>query len=209
MIGLINYGAGNLRSVINALRWVEAPMQLIERPEQMKDVGGLILPGVGAFIPAMQKLNEAEFTGPLQRWAGEEGRPLLGVCLGMQLLAAKGTEGGDCEGLGLVDAVIERLVPAEGVRVPHMGWNSVEKVRDARLWEGMDSADCYFVHGYHMAIKDPDEHARATIGITDHGMPVVAMVECENVMGTQFHPEKSQKDGLAILKNFVEFARKW
>lgn len=209
MIGLINYGVGNLRSVTNALRWIEAPMQLIERPEQIKEVDGLILPGVGAFKPAMQKLNEAEFTGPIQRWASEEGRPLLGVCLGMQLLAKKGLESGDCKGLGLIDGIVERLVPVEGVRVPHMGWNKVEKISDARLWDGLDSADCYFVHSYHMTINDPDEYDRTAIGTTDHGIPIVAMVECDNVMGTQFHPEKSQHDGLAILKNFVKFVRQW
>jgi glutamine amidotransferase len=209
MIGLVNYGVGNLRSVLNALRWIEAPAQLIDTPAQLEGIRGLILPGVGAFIPAMERLRDMGFIGPLRKWALDDRKPLLGVCLGMQLLAATGTEGAEYPGLGIIDARVARLTSAPGVRVPHVGWNRVRKLREARLWGNLEQAECYFVHSYQLSFADRAAYERTVIGETDNGGPIVAMVSQDNVLGAQFHPEKSQRDGLAILKNFAELSREW
>lgn len=207
MIGLLNYGVGNLRSVLNALRWIGAPAQLIDSPAQLDGARGLILPGVGAFIPAMEKLREKGFIEPLRKWALTDRKPLLGVCLGMQLLAATGTEGAEHPGLGVIDATVTKLTTAPGVRVPHVGWNHVRKVRNARLWANLEQAECYFVHSYQLSFADRAAYERTVIGETDNGGPIVAMVAQDNVVGAQFHPEKSQRDGLAILKNFAELTQ--
>lgn len=209
MIGVINYDAGNIRSVENAVRWVGGETLLVDRPGQLDEVRGVILPGVGAFIPAMRELEKAGLADALRDWGLEKGRPLLGVCLGMQLLAARGTEGGEHPGLGLVPAEVVAIEPANGARVPHVGWNLVEKTSDAALWDGLARATCYFVHGYKIRFPRPDDADTWVIGTTDHGGPIAALVEHGNVMGAQFHPEKSQKDGLAILKAFVRTADAW
>ena len=209
VIGVINYDAGNIRSVENAVRWVGGEARLIDRPAQLDDVRGVILPGVGAFIPAMRQLENAGLADALRDWVSVRQRPLLGVCLGMQLLAARGTEGGEYSGLGLVPAEVVPIEPAKGIRVPHVGWNLVEKSKDATLWDGLDQATCYFVHGFRLRFAASEVARDWVIGTTDHGGPIAAMVERANVMGAQFHPEKSQKDGLAILKAFVRAAEAW
>ena len=205
MIGIIDYGAGNLRSLHNALIWLGAEAIVIDRPEKLNNVGSVILPGVGAFQSAMAKLTAADFTLSLQDWV-QAGKPLLGICLGMQLLARSSEEGGLTEGLGLVDAGIVRMRTSPGVRVPHVGWNTVNKVRDATLWGHMETATCYHVHSFRFEFDNPDSQKSWVAGLAEHGDPVVSIIERDNVMGVQFHPEKSQKDGLAILKNFVDVA---
>lgn len=203
IIGIVGYGAGNIKSLHNALEWVGAEALVVEEPAQFDRVGALILPGVGAFGSAMHRLEAADFVEPLQNWA-RSGKPLLGICLGMQLLGRESEEGGITGGLGLVDARVVRLQSAPGVRVPHVGWNTVRKVREAGLWRDLDGATCYHVHSYCLAFDDSETKARWTIGTVDHGRSVISMVEHENVMGVQFHPEKSQRDGLAILDNFLK-----
>lgn len=209
MIGVIDYDAGNIRSVLNALGWVGAPARLIERTAEMEECRGLVLPGVGAFRSAMDELEARGLADGLRDWASERRRPLLGVCAGMQLLAARGVEGGDAGGLGLIEAAVLRITPAPPARVPHIGWNEVVRRRDATLWGPLDRAYCYFAHSFAMTFDDDGGRARWVVGETDHGGGIVAMVEHENIMGAQFHPEKSQKHGLAILKHFVEAAEKW
>ncbi len=209
MIGVIDYDAGNIRSVLNALEWVGASARLIGQPAEMDDCRGLVLPGVGAFRSAMDELEATGLADGLRAWASHRQRPLLGVCAGMQLLAARGEEGGTCAGLGLAEAAVIRITPNPPARVPHIGWNEVVHRRDAVLWGPQQQAFCYFAHSYAMTFEDPAERARWVVGETDQGGNIVAMVEHDNVMGAQFHPEKSQKDGLAILRNFVEAAERW
>lgn len=209
MIGLINYGAGNIRSVQNAVRWIGGESVVIEAPAELKHVNGVILPGVGAFIPAIRALESAGLADALRRWALEDQRPLLGVCLGMQLMARRGTEGGTYEGLGLMPAEIVRLVPGAGARIPHVGWNQIEMRGGGVLWRGIQTATCYFVHSYQMSFPDAADQARCVTGMTDHAGPIVATVEDGNIMGAQFHPEKSQRDGLDMLRNFIEVAERW
>lgn len=197
-IGIIDYGMGNLLSVKNALAAVGAELRLATRGEDLADVHGIILPGVGAFGSGMDGLRERGFLDALEHEVRERRKPMLGICLGMQLLAARGTEGGDHRGLGWIDATVVRLEPGRDLRVPHIGWNDVQG-RGA-LFAGIpERASFYFVHSFHLvpALQTP------VAGTTEYGVEFVSAIEHENVYGVQFHPEKSHKHGLALLKNFV------
>lgn len=205
MIGIIDYGAGNLRSLRNALVWLDTESIVVDHPIQLNSVSSIIVPGVGAYRSAMSKLTTAGFVTPLQDWSNA-GKPLFGICLGMQLLARTSEEGGLTDGLGLVEARIIRMRSAPGVRVPHVGWNTVSKIRDAAIWGDMETATCYHAHSYRYEFDDPTNEKNWVAGIVEHGESVVSIIERDNVMGAQFHPEKSQRDGLGILKNFLKLA---
>lgn len=196
MIGIIDYGMGNLASVEKAFAAVGHVAQIVRTPQAITDSDKLILPGVGAFGSAMENLRHMELLGPLGV-ALAEGKPLLGICLGMQLLFRESEEHGPHEGLGVFDGRVRRL-PA-GVKVPHIGWNQVRIARESTLLEGIpDSSFFYFVQSY---VVDPDDED-LVVGTTDYGETFPSMVSRENVFGVQFHPEKSQQAGLRMLKNF-------
>ncbi len=209
MIGIIDYGAGNVRSVKNALSWIGSESLLISEPRQLTDVSGVILPGVGAFGPAMAALERTGLADALRDWAIERQQPLFGVCLGMHLLARRSHEDGEHLGLGIVPGDIVAMQPTPSARIPHVGWNMVEKTRPSRLWGPLDQATCYFVHSFRMTFTDPGDLDVYAAGTTHHGEQFVSLLEHANIMGAQFHPEKSQSDGLAILRNFVEVAQSW
>jgi len=199
-VAIINYGLGNLRSVYNAIQFVGGEAFIAAKPEELRNASHIILPGVGAFGDGIGILNDNGWTGEIVRQASEEGKPFLGICLGMQLLARKGTEHGDFDGLGLIDGTVIKLETGDRtLRVPHIGWNTVKIDRPGKMYEGIESADCYFVHSYVLETTDRN----VISGTSHHGHDFVASVEYGNVWGTQFHPEKSQKPGLRILKNFV------
>ena len=202
MIGIVGYGMGNVQSVINALDHIGAPNAVAETPGELAGADKILLPGVGAFRRAMEKLGETGFASAL-REAAADGTPILGICLGMQLLATMGTEFGEAPGLGLVPGRVERIAAAnESLRLPHMGWNDLELRRDDPLLAGLDpdgDTACYFVHSFHLVPED-DAAVSATC---DYGGPVTATVSAGAVFGAQFHPEKSQAVGLAILANFA------
>jgi len=196
MIGIIDYGMGNLASVEKAFEAVGHTAQIIRTPQAISDCDQLVLPGVGAFGSAMENLHHMDLLGSLSA-AVAEGKPLLGICLGMQLLFRESEEHGLHEGLGVFDGRVRRL-PAE-VKVPHIGWNQVRIARESALLEGIpDSSFFYFVQSY---VVDPDDEDLVA-GTTDYGERFVSMVARENVFGVQFHPEKSQQVGLQMLKNF-------
>ena len=203
VIGLINYGAGNFTSVRDALEYLDLEVVSVERPGQMDEAAALVLPGVGAFATTMQRLDRAGMVAGLQRQA-EQGKLLLGICVGMQVLAEAGHEFGEMPGLGLVPGSVERIdVAGDGVRVPHMGWNNVEVVAEHPLFEGLaDPPTFYFAHSYVFRAPEPS----ATLATFDHGGPHPASVGRDNVLGVQFHPEKSQHDGLRLLRNFATMA---
>jgi glutamine amidotransferase len=205
MIGVIAYGAGNLKSVQNALTWLGVESRLVEKPAELVDVRAVILPGVGAFGPAMARLVEKGFATAIRDWAAA-GRPLLGICLGMQLLARSSEEGGEHAGLDLVEARIVKMKGGPDARIPHMGWNTVKRVRPSKLWGEIEEVTCYHVHSYRFSFDSEAAERDWTVGIVEHGERFASMIERGNVMGTQFHPEKSQADGLAVLRNFVGFA---
>ena len=198
-IHVVDYSMGNLRSVANALEAVGASVRISADPEELERADAIVLPGVGAFADGMRNLRERGFVEPLNHEVRKRRKPLLGLCLGMQLLATRGSEHGDAEGLDLIPATVVRI-ETNDVRVPHVGWNDVHFTRTDGLYNGLGAAqDFYFAHSYVVLPEDPS----VISGICSYGEDVVASIERENVCGTQFHPEKSQKAGLAVLRNFL------
>ncbi|MEM1981380.1 MAG: imidazole glycerol phosphate synthase subunit HisH [Candidatus Hadarchaeales archaeon] len=191
---ILDYGMGNLRSVFNAVKEVGGEPFLVTSPDQLEGGKGLIIPGVGAFGKGMEKL--APFEGVIKEMAGE-GLPLLGICLGMQVMFEGSEEAEGKKGLGLLKGRVEKIPTKE--RLPHMGWNYVEKIRDSPLLRGLEGGYAYFVHSYHPVPSEEEE----VVATADYGTEVCAAVWKDNLFGTQFHPEKSGPFGLRILKNFL------
>jgi glutamine amidotransferase len=200
---LVDYGLGNLRSVTKGLERAGADPTITDDPADFDAADGIVLPGVGAFSEGMD--NAGPFREALVD-AAAEGKPLFGICLGMQMLLTSSEEAervgqGDVEGLDLVPGTNVRF--AEGQKVPHMGWNELNVQRDHPLAEGIDGEYAYFVHSYY---ADPEDD-EAVVASTDYGIefPAIVANEAGNVFGTQFHPEKSGETGLRILRNFVDY----
>lgn len=203
---IINYGLGNLRSVANALQAVGHEAIIATEPSMLDAADKLILPGVGAFADGMRGLREGGWIERLERDVRSGGKPLLGLCLGMQLLATTGSEHGTHEGLGWIRGTVDRLPVSPGLRVPHIGWNDVRFTRPSALYDSAaESAAFYFVHSYVLLPEDP----AVVTGVTAYGGDFVASVELDNIHATQFHPEKSQNAGLAVLKRFMELPSSW
>jgi imidazole glycerol-phosphate synthase subunit HisH len=201
-IAIIDYGMGNVRSLSNALEYLGADVMLSADPQELADADRLLLPGVGAFGDAMAAINASGLRDTLDRLAMVEKKPVLGVCLGMQLFAKWSDEHGGHAGLGWLDAEVKRIVAAPPAKVPHVGWNAVSFAADEWLFKGLPSgeSDYYFVHSFHMICADPADVA----GTTDHGGTVTAAVRRGNLVAAQFHPEKSQDNGLQLLTNWLE-----
>lgn len=201
MIAIINCGLSNLSSVKNALRRLGIDSEIIDRPDQLYNASHLILPGVGSFRDGMDSFVRNRWVDAIRDAVLKEGIPILGICLGMQLLASCGTEGGDIKGLDLIKG---NVAPLRSIgcdkRVPHMGWNDVSIINyECPLFSGIpDGSDFYFVHSY--AFQPVYEENIAAI--TNYGIPVSAVVGEGIIWGTQFHPEKSSKAGMQLLKNF-------
>lgn len=196
MIGIVDYGRGNLRSVEKACEKLGFAVGVLERPEQISRVKGLILPGVGAFADAMDGLRQGGWVEPVRKFA-RSGAPFLGICLGMQLLFEIGEEYGEHQGLGLLPGRVVKF-PA-GRKIPHMGWNTLRQEKQDPLLAGIpDEAYFYFVHSYYAV----PGCAADIIGTTDYGVRFPALVGRDKVWGAQFHPEKSSPWGLTLLNNF-------
>jgi len=196
MIGIIDYGRGNLRSVEKALEKLGYRAGLINTPERLENLRGVILPGVGAFADAMLALRRGGWLEPLQNYAAS-GKPFLGICLGMQLLFEVGEEHGAHRGLGFFRGKVVKF-PA-GSKIPHMGWNTLRPVKPNILCQGIpDRTYFYFVHSYYAVPADRD----CIAAVSDYGLDFPALVGRENIWGAQFHPEKSSPWGLKMLDNF-------
>ena len=201
MICVVDYGAGNLASVRNVFDQLGQSIDVVTRPEDLGRYSRLILPGVGSFRRAMETLESRGWTAPIRAFA-DEGKPVLGICLGMQLLFDAGEEHGETPGLGLIPGRVTLMEPAPPHRVPHVGWNNLIPARDHALLRGVKQhVDYYFVHSYHCVPRDES----AVIARCDYGGEFVAVAGRDNVVGTQFHPEKSQPSGLRLLENFLEW----
>jgi len=197
-IGLVDYGLGNRRSMEKSLRRAGADVVLSGDPDVLADADGLVVPGVGAFPAAMRLLRERGLDELIRRQAGD-GVPVLGACLGMQLLFEHSAEFGGDDGLGLLAGEVVPL-DARGLKLPHIGWNEVRWTRPSILSAGLpDPAPFYHVHSFVPMPSDAD----VTLGVSDYGVEFASVVGRENVFGTQFHPEKSSRDGIALLANFV------
>jgi glutamine amidotransferase len=208
---VVDYGMGNLRSVANAVASVGGAARISDRPAEIEAARRIILPGVGAFRAGMEGLDRLGLIEPLRRRA-RAGAPLLGICLGMQLLFPRGDEGGETEGLGVIQGLIKRFANTNGnghLKVPHMGWNQIttgHKTQDTRhrcplLKNVPDGAFMYFVHSYY---PEPFE-ASVIAARTIYGVEFASMIWQGAVAATQFHPEKSQRLGLQLLQNFLEW----
>lgn len=204
MISIVDYGVGNIGSIANILSHVDAPCRFASNVEDLESATTLLLPGVGAFDAAMDCLDRRGFTDVLRRKVLQDRVPILGICLGMQLLA-RSSEEGSAQGLGFIDADFVKFRFPEGspLKVPHMGWNSVAVKRENPLIDADgDEQRFYFVHSYFARCDNEAD----VIGTSCHGDEFVCAYGRDNVLGVQFHPEKSHKFGMRLLENFVRFS---
>ena len=205
MLAIVDYGMANLRSVQKAFEHAGHSAAIVSTPEQVRRADHLVVPGVGAFRDAIAVLRQSGLADAITDHA-RSGKPMLGICLGLQLLVDTGYEDGTHEGLHLIPGTCIRFTvdrPPTSLKVPHMGWNALRWSRPVPLFNGLPQGSyVYFVHSYHIAPTDP-----AVIAATaDYPTPFVAAIWKDNILATQFHPEKSQQIGAAMLKNFAEFS---
>ena len=199
-LALIDYGAGNLHSVHNALKAAgAADVRVTADPDIVAHADRIVLPGVGAFAHCMAALSGIDgMIAAMEQRVRVQGIPFLGICVGMQLLADEGVEHKSTRGLGWISGTVRAIAPATDLKIPHMGWNDVVPSDNAPL---IERGEAYFLHGYHFDAAD----AKDVLATTDHGGALVAAVGRDNIMGVQFHPEKSQAYGINFLKRFLEW----
>ena len=203
MIGIIDYDAGNIRSVEKALHYLGQETVVSRDPDTLLNADKVILPGVGSFGDAMENLNRYELV-PVIRQIVQEKTPFLGICLGLQLLFESSEETPGVPGLGILKGKILHIPPCPGLKIPHMGWNSLHLQHEGRLFKGIPGDTyVYFVHSYYLQADEPE----IVKAVTDYSTCIHASVEKDNVFACQFHPEKSSRFGLEILKNFAQIGR--
>jgi glutamine amidotransferase len=199
-VAVVDYGVGNLRSIRKGLEKSGAAVQITHDSADLRSADAIVLPGVGAFAPAVK--NMAPIAGVVAE-AMNSGKPILGICLGLQLLFTRSSEGGSMDGLDFISGDVVKL--PDSVKTPQMGWNTIEFVKSHPLLDGVkDNSSVYFVHSFYPQPADPD----VVVTTTDYGVRFASMVAKGNLFATQFHPEKSSKTGLVILKNFVRFVKR-
>ncbi len=200
MIAIVDYDAGNIRSVEKAVEYLGYDCIISRDRDEIINASSLILPGVGAFGDCMEKLREYKLEDVIRDFVSS-GKPFLGICLGLQLLFDESEESPGVKGLGILEGKIRRIPAADGLKVPNIGWNSLEFPQKGRLFKGVkEGSFVYFVHSYYLEAKDRNI-VKAQI---EYGVTIDASVEKDNVFACQFHPEKSSAEGLKILKNFLE-----
>ncbi len=202
MVSIIDYKMGNIRSVENALAFLGAEYKIVNSADEILNSEKIILPGVGSFKQAMNNIHELKLFDAIKEAALEKRMPILGICLGMQLLADSGEEDGYSEGLGLVPGKIVKMESTDiSIKIPHVGFNSVtHKIDDPLFLNLNEVTDFYFVHSYKFVTDDEGNIS----SVAKHGDEFTASVRKDNIFGTQFHPEKSQGNGLTLLKNFIK-----
>jgi glutamine amidotransferase len=212
-VAIIDYGSGNLHSAAKAFERAvreqgsELAIKVTARPENVADADRIVLPGVGAFADCKRGLEEVPgMIDALEEAVQERGKPFLGICVGLQLMAERGAEHGVTPGLGWIKGEVRAIAPSDpDLKVPHMGWNTLRVGREHALLEGIPTGEgglhAYFVHSYHLVPEVKDD----LVASTDYGGPITAFIAKDNMAGTQFHPEKSQKLGLALIANFLRW----
>ncbi len=206
MIVIIDYHMGNLRSVEKAVEWVGGEVIVSNDVDVIEEADKIILPGVGAFPNGMKNLMELGLVDVLKKQILVHHKPFLGICLGMQLLAKKSYEFGECIGLGLIDAEVVKFSFADqSLRVPHVGWSDICVLKESPFLDGIQTGDdFYFVHSYHMKNNNPKD----VVATCRYGFEFTAAIQKDNMFATQFHPEKSQEKGLRLLSQFVMLGSK-
>jgi glutamine amidotransferase len=212
-VAIIDYGSGNLHSAAKAFERAareqgsDLAIKVTARPEDVADAERIVLPGVGAFADCKRGLEDVPgMIEALEEAVQGRGKPFLGICVGLQLMAERGLEHGVTPGLGWIKGEVRAIAPsAPELKIPHMGWNTLRVVRANPLLEGVPTGEgglhAYFVHSYHVVLDEPGD----LVASTDYGGPITAFVAKDNMAGTQFHPEKSQKLGLALIANFLRW----
>lgn len=199
-IAIIDYGMGNLFSVQRAFEKCGCKPIITANPQDLYLADKIVLPGVGAFADAMYNLENEGWIKPIKDSVIDDKIPILGICLGMQLLADKSYENGETQGLGLIHGMVEKFEPKENERIPHVGWNDVYIKNYHKIFDGIqDETNFYFVHSYHFVVEDNNNVGT----ITPYCGEFVSSVIADNIIGTQFHPEKSQKAGFRLIRNFI------
>jgi len=199
LVGIVNYGMGNIKSVWNALDYIGEEAVILNPDDDFESCSHLVLPGVGSFAKAMSNISSSGLDGKIKKHVAED-KPLLGICLGMQLLASKGYEGGATKGLDLIKGEVRRMEVS--LHLPHVGWNNLAVKNEHPILKDVKrDVDFYFVHSYEFAVTNPND----LIAVTDYEKEIAAVVASGIVAGAQFHPEKSQSNGLKILENFCEW----
>jgi len=202
-VAVIDYGAGNLGSVLHAISYLGGEAEIIRDPDRLKGFSHMVLPGVGSFHSSINLIRSRGLDQALFEQI-EHGVPLLGICLGMQILADRGSEGGESKGMGLISGDVDRFdfdIATSNLKIPHVGFDVVKPKRNSKLFAGFgETADFYFTHSFRLRCAS----AHAVAADAWHGEPYVAAVEQGLVAGTQFHPEKSQHNGLRLMLNFLE-----
>ena len=207
-VGLLNIGIGNILSVYNALHHLEVPCGIIQNSEDVEHYPALIMPGVGAFSEAMSSLRNTHLFDAIQTMVRVNKRPLLGICLGHQLLSEFGDEGGATGGLGFLPGDVTKLQTKSTnppIRLPHIGWNTVKVKQNSMMFQSIpDGTSFYFLHSYH--VRMPELHVLATC---HYGEEFTAAAEADNLWSVQFHPEKSHRAGLRLLRNWLNWSKQW
>ena len=199
-IVIIDYGMGNLRNVQKGFEWIGFEASVTRNKKEIERASAIVLPGVGAFKDCMDNLEKFGLIEPLLR-SIQKGKPYLGICLGLQILFSESEEFGFQKGLDLIKGKVVKFKPDQEHKVPHMGWNGIEKKMEIPFLRGIESGDFfYFVHSYYVIPEEP----RWVSTLTNYGIPFVSSILKENLFATQFHPEKSQQKGLRILENFAK-----
>jgi glutamine amidotransferase len=202
VISIVDYGVGNIQAIANIYKRLNIPVRIARTAEELAGAERLILPGVGAFDWAMDRLNKSGMRGVLDELVLSQGKPVLGICVGMQMLAKRSDEG-TLDGLGWIDGEVkkfDRAPPSQRAYLPHMGWNDVEPQCLERLFKDIGATGrFYFLHSYYFAPKDQN----MILGVTDYGGTFASCVRAGNIYGVQFHPEKSHQWGIQLLKNFA------
>jgi glutamine amidotransferase len=202
MIVIIDYGVGNLQSILNKLKRIDVDAVISSNPEEIQNARKLILPGVGAFENGMKNLRKFGLLSVLSKKIIEEKTPILGICLGMHLFT-KSSEEGHVPGLGWIDCTTKKFkfAPKTRLKIPHIGWNTLEIEKNHPILKGItNDSSFYFLHSYHLVCPKED----VVLARTNYGYDFVSAVQKENILGVQFHPEKSHKNGLQLLRNFAE-----
>ncbi|MBR5596660.1 MAG: imidazole glycerol phosphate synthase subunit HisH [Lachnospiraceae bacterium] len=203
MVAIIDYDAGNIKSVQKAIEYLGEEVIITRNPEEILQASRVILPGVGAFGDAMEKLHKYHLVEVIKEVVNK-GIPFLGICLGLQLLFEKSDETPGVEGLGILEGEIKRIPDYDELKIPHIGWNSLKYPNKGKLYEGIaEDSYVYFVHSYYLEAKNQD----IVVATTDYGTCIHASVEHDNVFACQFHPEKSSTVGLKILENFLKVSK--
>jgi glutamine amidotransferase len=198
MVAIIDYGMGNVASVQKALNFLNIKSIITNDHSIIKDSSVILLPGVGSFAQGMLNLNEFNLIEILNNEVLNKNKPFLGICLGMQLIMQKGTEPYECSGLGWIEGEVKKF-NLSNISIPHMGWNNIDVLNDT-YYNKNTSNDFYFIHSYHVEVVNM-QHIAATV---NYGQDIVASIQKDNIFATQFHPEKSQNNGLTLLKTFFE-----